>query len=172
MLETTVNNVEFVSSLNEGTEVDRIVNFGVEINKIIDSVKDTGIHIKELQRIKYDFDEVVLAKTPQENPSINSQAINKYEFIMLGQEALKELARKLGSFRVKELPLSYFKARFNLEDYDVSKSRESSHYSSKYSSSNGAYNNKEKIKDKKRSSSINQFKKNSKMTNREGKNMK
>ena len=166
----TNKNVELVTSPGNGIEYERITNFGIEINKILDSVKDTGIHIKELQRIKYDFDEVVLGKNSQDWYSKNLM-INKYEFIMLGQEALKELARKLGSFRIKELPLSYFKSRFNLEDYESSKPKDNSHYSSKFSSSSGSYN-KERIKDKKRSSSNNHFKKNCKLSNREDKQMK
>lgn len=88
---------------------------------VIEGVRETGIHVKELQKIKYDFDNIVMSKA--EHPSnmhknrMDSEVIEKYEFVMLGQDALKELARKLGSFRVIEKPLSSYEVFENTQNY-------------------------------------------------------
>ena len=58
--ELTTKNIKIVNKIeNYGTE-EKVNNFEQELLKVISGVKETGIHIKELQKIRYDFDEVII----------------------------------------------------------------------------------------------------------------
>lgn len=148
----------------------KVSNFGSELKKVIDGVKETGIHIKELQKIRYDYEEIVLgndAKTPKFD---QAETIEKYEFVMLGSDALKELARKLGSFKVKEIPLSFYESGVDTTNYEAKKvicrdlnKKESVPTFGK------SIDDKPKHKAKKRATSIGHFKKIAKDSNRDAK---
>lgn len=63
-------NLGLINSFSTDVDEEKLVNFEIELSKIVKGVRDTGIHIKELQKIKYDFDEVVLAHCkPKPQPS-------------------------------------------------------------------------------------------------------
>lgn len=75
---------------------------------------------------------------------------------MLGPEALKELARKLGSFKAKEAPLSYYLNNIDYDEYPVVRAKENEPCHNTIKAP--LVKSVEKSRDKKRSSSITQFK--------------
>ncbi|CAI2387580.1 unnamed protein product [Moneuplotes crassus] len=121
----TNKNISKANSTDSPSLNEKVKNFENELLKVISGVKETGIHIKELQKIRYDYDEV-LSDTEQESTMPESdQIIEKYEFVMLSSEALQELANKLGHFRIREVKLSdYDKLYKNPQYYSNTRNNE------------------------------------------------
>lgn len=58
--ELTTKNIEIVNRIEDTDTEEKVHNFEQELLKVISGVKETGIHIKELQKIRFDFDEVLI----------------------------------------------------------------------------------------------------------------
>ena len=82
---------------------------------------------------------------------------------MLGPDALKELARKLGSFRVSEVPLNFYDNSFDTSTFYAIKSKESFRKENMPIMTFGKMNDdRKKTHFKKRSTSANHFKRSNK----------
>lgn len=169
----TSKNIAIFNNIDDQSDAEKILNFESELRKVISGVKETGIHIKELQKIKYDFDEVVLSFNEEQQNSPSQEYLERYEFIMLGSDSLKELATKLGKFKVKEIPIKYYEKDFESSSRDPKKTR---NQDTLRNENNPAFrrSHDERVahKEKKRASSINQFKKNYKNTNKDSRRNK
>lgn len=169
----TNKNIEIINSIDTAVDYDKIKNFETELKKVISGVKETGIHIKELQKIRYDFEEVVLGNNPQDGRQTHDETVERYEFVMLGADSLKELARKLGSFKVREIPLSFYETGVDTGGYLYKNTRNKDSFRKDNIPTFGkGLDERKSTKEKKRSTSISHFKKHARNSNRENKKAK
>lgn len=169
----TNKNIEIVNSIDTAVDYDKIKNFESELKKVISGVKETGIHIKELQKIRYDFEEVVMGNDALDGRQMQDETVERYEFVMLGSDSLKELARKLGSFKVREIPLSFYETGVDTGGYMYKKSHNKELFRKDNVPTFGkGLDERKSTKEKKRSTSISHFKKHARNSNRENKKTK
>jgi len=166
-------NVELVSNSIETTDAEKVANFEGELQKVISGVKETGIHIKELQKIRYDFEEVVMGVQKDQPQFDSDETVEKYEFVMLGSDALKDLAHKLASFKVREVPLSYYENGVDMGGYSIVKTRNKDSFRKEVIPSlKNSHDDRRCHKERKRAASIGNFSKNSKTSSRTSKKTK
>jgi hypothetical protein len=166
-------NIDFITQLTQGEEREKAQNFRSELEKVISGVKETGIHIKELQKIRYDFEEVILGRKSGQHKFDDSETIQKYEFVMLGSDSLKELAQRLGNFNIKEIPLSFYETGVDTGGY-TSKTRNRNAFKEDDAPTfgNSLDNKGRREKEKRRPASIGNFRKHSKNSSRGSKKTK
>lgn len=167
-------NIDFISQLSQSGGDEKVENFKTELEKVISGVKETGIHIKELQKIRYDFEEVVLSSNSSQQKFNDNETIEKYEFVMLGSDSLKELAQRLGSFKIKEIPLSFYETGVDTGGY-ANKTRNRNAFNKEDAPTFGNSLDEKKSrheKERRRPASIGNFRKHSKNSTRGSKKTK
>lgn len=102
----------------------------------MEGVDETGIHIKELWKINQDYKDVMAQKLKesQTGAHIGNVDLCSFEFRTANEDALKDLAKRVGQVVKQSVPLEYFMNGKSAKDHreDLSRNYRGSRYDQRF----------------------------------------